>query len=153
MFEEKRNLSALEYLKVLEDEWWVCNLRKKIYPSKKDKDYYNNSANLKKSRIIEISERNDLPHIFNNKDMMKDLNRKFSSKGGYPTFPKQNENDIRNYFMKNSDVRCFLGFNDEEKPIIKIGKIIDFDINKNIVTVVLEKENQELLCNCVTRIF
>lgn len=150
---EKRNLSALEYLKVLEVEWWINNLRRKIYPGKKDKTYYNTASSLKKSRIIEISERNELPHIFNTPELMKELNKRFSLNGGCPVFDKRTETDIRNYFIKTSEVRCFFGFDNDKKSIIKIGKIIDFDYEKGIVVVEIEGKTANLLMEYVTRIF
>jgi len=156
MYEAKRNLSALEYLKVLEIEWWICNLRRKIYPSRQEKAHYNKVASLKKCRIIEMSERNELPHIFNDdNDLMKQLNKHFSQNGGCPVFEGKTPEDVLYYYSKNSDVRCFLGnLPNSLKSIIKIGKIISFDETNELVLVKLDNGNEENLSFlCVTRIF
>lgn len=149
-----RNLSALEYIKVLEVEWWVCNLRRKIYPTKNDKSHFGKVSLLKRNRIIEISERNEIPHIFSDSEMMKELNKRFSAKGGCPDFPGRNEDDIEFYFYQNNEVRCFYGFDKEGKSIIKLGKIRSFDIESSLVEVEFEKKNTDNLdMTMVTRIF
>ena len=149
-----RDLSTLEYVRVLEEEWWVNNLRRKIYPGFKDKKRFSRISSLKKARIIEISERNELPHIFNDNDMMRELNKRYSVNGGCPVFPDRNEEDVINYYNINSDVRCFYGFNEDNKPIIKIGKIVGFDQLGGTVEVNTDNSNLEHLpIKDVTRIF
>lgn len=151
---KSRNLSILEYIRVLEIEWWVCNFRRKIYPNPKDKQHFTKVSHLKRLRIIEMSERNELPHIFDDNEMMKNLNKSLSSKGGCPDFPDKNEVDVYFYYLKDSEIRAFYGFDGIGKPIIKIGKIVSFDIVCNKVEISLESGDCEILAiEHVTRIF
>jgi hypothetical protein len=156
-----RNLSPAEYLHQLEIEWWICNFRRKIYPS----DFFNSRsmvrknfgkiASLKRSRLIEISERNDLPTIFSDNKLMKQLNQKFNEGGGgCPIFEGITNEDIKNYYSDNADVRCFYGFDENKKPIVKIGKIKSCDLEQKIVEVILDNNVIESIeFNSVSRIF
>ncbi len=150
---KSRNLSTLEYIKVLEVEWWINSLKRKIYPSKVDKGYYTRVTMFKKSRIIDMSDRNQIPHIFNDNDKMKELNKRLSPVGGCPEFEGRTDLDLINYYLPNSDVRCFYGF-ENRKPLIKVGKIISFDIKIHQVEVQVENEQAKFLTtSSVTRIF
>jgi hypothetical protein len=147
------NKSTLEYLQVLVDEWWINNLRRKITPSSKDKKYFNKVCALKKARIIEICDRNEMPSIFSDKELMKSLNKKFNGKGGMPIFTGATETDEENYYAVDKEVRCFYGFEDD-KPIIKTGLIKFFDKDNGKVLVKFNDVDDELLLKKnVSRIF
>jgi hypothetical protein len=150
---KKQNLSTLQYLDKLNIEWWVNNFRKKIYPKIKDKEYYKRVCELKKNRIIEISQRNNIDCIFDNEEKMRLLNNKFKVDGGIPLFEGLNNLDLVNYYYPNSDCRVFLG-NSEGKPIFFIGKIKSFLKDLNSVEVLLEGDSdpKTFLINKVARI-
>jgi hypothetical protein len=150
---KKQNLSTLQYLDKLNIEWWVNNFRKKIYPKIKDKEYYKRVCELKKNRIIEISQRNNIDCIFDNEEKMRLLNNKFKVDGGIPLFEGLNNLDLVNYYYPNSDCRVFLG-NSEGKPIFLLGKIKNFFKDLNSVEVLLEGDSdpKTFLINKVARI-
>lgn len=149
-----RDLSILEYLEVLQREWWVCNLRRKIYPDLKSKNNFNRIANLKRDRIKEIAERNDIPSIFSSREEMKKLNKEFMREGGFPIFPGLTEEDICNYYLPQNDARIFLGFGENKQPIVKIGKIVSFDqVNRKVTVTFEDSEIVEFPITKVSRIF
>jgi hypothetical protein len=149
-----RKFTVLEYLEILKDEWWINNLRRKIYPDPIDKRHYSVVSNLKKSRIIKISNRYGIGNIFEDPEMMKALNKKFTNKGGgLPMFDGITSTDIENYYAPESIVRCFFGF-EKRVPIIKMGKVIKFDIFSQNVQVRFEDLTENTLHQAkVTRIF
>lgn len=149
-----RNLSPIDYIKVLEVEWWICNLRRKIYPSITDKNFYNRVANLKRDRIKSMSERNEIESIFTDKEKMRALNKKFMKEGGIPIFEGMTESDLINYYSPNNDVRCFLGFGEDHKEIVMIGKILNFDKISRKVEVIFDKNETKIFeITKVSRIF
>lgn len=149
-----RNQSPLEYLESLKQEWWVANLRRKIYPLTADKRHYSKVANLKKARIIEIYERNELPVVFDSPAEMKELNKQFAQKGGMPVFAGQTDTDRFNYYYPDSDVRCFYGFDAQQKPVIKLGKVHLYQPTTKKVQVAFQNGEMETLeIQQVSRIF
>jgi hypothetical protein len=59
-----RDLSYYEYYTQLQLEYMVAELRKKIYPTQKDKAYYQKVMDGKRKIIEDISLRNSLKSIF-----------------------------------------------------------------------------------------
>lgn len=133
---KSRNLSPIEYLHHLSKEWWINDFRSKIYPKIKDKEYYKKVRELKKQRIIEISNRNDIPCIFDNKQMMNELVNSFIVRGGFPIFDGLKNDDLINYYLPNNDCRIYMG-----GKVVLLGKIKGFDIKTNQVLVQLQGEN------------
>ena len=140
---KSRDLSTLEYLRQLNQEWWICNLRRKIYPRREDKAYYNRVANLKRDRIKEICERNEIESIFDNKTQMRELNKFFMRAGGMPIFDEMTELDVTNYYLPDNDCRVFFGMEETNKPKIQLGKIKELDYNAGIVVVTFETPNPQ----------
>ena len=60
-----RHLSILNYFEQLQREYVVTYLRSKIYTKEENRKYYEDILVYKKSKIIDIGKRNDLPTIFN----------------------------------------------------------------------------------------
>lgn len=151
---KSRNLSPVEYLKQLEVEWWVNNLRRKICPIVNEKKYYRKVSLLKKDRIIELCSTHDLPNIFSDEKLMKELNKRFmSSKGGCPMFEGITTEDKVYYYYPGSAVRCFYGFK-AGKAVIKEGKIENVDFSLQTVFIIFPCGNVEgLEFNRVSRIF
>jgi hypothetical protein len=143
--EKSRDLTTLEYLKILQHEWWICNLRRKIYPTMSDKRYFDKVANLKRDRIKEIADLNQIPCIFSDHQMMRELNKSFMKFGGMPVFDGIKEIDIINYYLPGNDVRCFYGFDVDNKPKIKIGKIKSFNLQIKHVEVLFDDKSIEHL--------
>lgn len=129
-----RNLSPIEYLRQLEVEWWICNLRRKIYPEKKLKNYYDRVANNKRDRIKEICVRNSIPSIFDDRNLMQELNHRFTITGGMPRFSGQTETDIINYYYPGVEVRCIVPGLTQNTDII-YARTLEIDLKTSTVKV------------------
>lgn len=149
----KENLSTLQYLEKLNTEWWINNFRRKIYPKIKDKEYYKRVCDLKKNRIIEISERNSITNMFEDTVKMEAINARFKVEGGIPLFEGLTNLDLINYYLPGNDCRVHLG-NAGGKPIIFFGKIKNFYKESNSVQVLIEGDltSKTFLINKVSRI-
>ena len=143
MKKKSRNLSVLEYYEVLQKEYIVAELRRKIYPNRKDKDYYENVMDGKRKKIEDIAHRNNLPSIFSDVDIKK---RYYSLVYGdsFPNFTYRSdversnlyENDLQNYYMPGEDftVRTDGGKN-------KIATLISVDLEKSMAKVKMRYEH------------
>lgn len=162
-----RDLSMFEYLHVLQIEFVVAELRKKIYPSKKDKNYYSRVMIFKKEKIEDIATRNKLPTIFDDEAMKEKVYLEvYNREGGFPNFhykdngktnPKtgrkeideQMENDFYNYYLSDTEIKVIM-----EDNQIAIGTIKDVDEENDICRVKLRHDNEIKIVtlNRVTRI-
>lgn len=132
-----RDLSPFEYFSMLQLEFIVADLRSKIYPKLKDKDFWKKTREGKKQRIEDIAERNHLPSIFSDEDLRKDMDAKVYRPAGFPNFIyrdeehclKQEPYDYIYYYLQGSDVR--FDFMDE----IKTGIIVSYNNYEKKVTI------------------
>lgn len=121
-----KDQSIFEFYETLQREYIVCELRKKIYPRDKDKRYFERTSRFKKSKIEDISQRNQLPSIFNSDQVRNEINQSIFGDLGLPKFSYRNE-DERNeleckdkyyYYRSGVEVRVIL-----EDGSLKIGII------------------------------
>lgn len=125
-----RNLSYLKYFEQLQLEYIIVELRKKIYPSLKDKQYYERVMKGKKDIIEDLTIRNSLKSIFNDKEKRIEKYRQIYNKVGYPNFIYKDERDRemfeikdkKNYYMSGSDFKITIG----EKEKFGILKTVSF---------------------------
>jgi hypothetical protein len=125
-----RNLSYLKYFEQLQLEYIIVELRKKIYPSLKDKQYYERVMRGKKDIIEDLAIRNSLKSIFNDKEKRIEKYRQIYNKIGYPNFIYKDERDKemfeikdkKNYYMTDSDFKITIG----EKEKFGILKTVSF---------------------------
>lgn len=143
---KNRNISLIEYFELLQKEYIFAEIRKKIYPKKNDREYYQKVLDSKKTKILDISERNNIPSIFSYPDAKDRLVKKLIPAFGFPDFISKEENrqyyeisDKKHYYRVDSDFKFIY---DSE---IKLGKLktfngvicsiesegIVFDISKN----------------------
>lgn len=149
-----RDISIYELFEILQKEYIVCILRKKIYPFHKHKKYWGFVAEKKKEKILNIAERNNLPNIFSSSDIMNSLSNYIYGKGGFPNFIyrddehklKQERWDFINYFKINSEVKINI------EGVILIGKIIRFNYETKKISVGVKDNTYRLSCSEVTRI-
>ena len=142
--ENKKNLSAFQYLERLQQEFIVAELRHKIYTYEKDKKYWSKVMKGKESIINQISKRNLLPNIFNNEELKNKIYSTIVTEFGLPHFvykdSKQYEDlvkiDIQLYYRKGSEVRYKSPNNTTELGIIK-----SFNLQAKLVEV--EPMNQK----------
>lgn len=126
-----RNISIVEYLEVLQNEYIFNEIRKKIYPKKQDRDYYQKVLDSKKEKILDISERNRIPCIFTTPDIKDKLMKRLIPMFGFPNFTSKESNrryyevyDQRNYYRRESNFKFIIDTD------IKIGilKNVENDI-------------------------
>lgn len=137
-----RHLTMTAYFEQLQLEYIVAELRKKIYPKIKDKNYYQRVAEQKRNNIEDIASRNKIPSIFNDNNTKDLFYNKVYNEWGPPAFlykddahKMEYENwDLINYYLKDNDVKFRLEGQDQ----IFLGKIINFDLKNKEITI---KEN------------
>lgn len=158
--EKSRNLGIYEFYKILQLEAIVAELRAKIYPRIKDKNFWRKVYENKKKTVFDISERNKvngipLPSIFTDGDQYEAYKKEIFGDGGYPKFiykdkdqeQQQGFYDCINYYAKGSNVAC------KYLDDIKIGTVKYYQPYSKNVTVILENgETVELEIKSVTRI-
>lgn len=152
--EKTRDLTVFEFFEQLQLEYIVLELRRKIYPSLTDKDYYHRVMEQKKEKIQDIGSKNYLPSIFTDKNIK---NHKYSQvyvPFGMPNFFYKDENhkqkyavlDKKYYYLPESEVRFSI---DGE---IRIGKINSVDFIKNNANIISEKEMYIVNLDHISRI-
>lgn len=157
--EKSRHLPIYEFFKILQLEAIIADLRSKIYPRTKDKDFWKKVYENKKNTVLDIASRNKvnnlpLPSIFTDDEIMDEYKQEIFGDGGFPKFIykdeeqeyKQGHFDFINYYARKSDVAC--------KYIneIKIGKVKYYQPNSKFVSVIINDQEYELSINDVTRI-
>lgn len=101
-----------DYLAALQEEYVIAELRKKIYPNIKDRNYYSRVMDAKRKKIENISDRNSLPSIFSDTRILGVYQDKVYT-WGIPFFKYRNEDhrneswkfDMANYYSKGADIR------------------------------------------------
>jgi hypothetical protein len=132
--DKTRNLSLYDYLEALQKEYINAELRKKVYPITKDKEFYKRTMLHKEEKINDIAKRNGLPTIFVDQSEHERLYALIYGESGLPKFIYRNEGDIEefrkwdviNYFAEGSEVKVIT---DEE---IKVGIISNNQEVRNI---------------------
>lgn len=76
--ETARNISTLEYFKILQMEYILYEVRSKIYPFGKDREKFRNIMEYKKTKINDISDKNEIGSIFTNVAKKLDFLQKFN---------------------------------------------------------------------------
>lgn len=144
---KSRDLSIVEYFEASQREYIVAELRKKIYPKRSDKTYYHKVMEGKREKILDISDRNDLPCIFNDQDSKKQMYQEVYGAGGLPNFIYRNDKDREEY--ERYDLEYYYHFEKDvkvkgEDGSIILGKINDVNFDERIVFVRLRKSEKTL---------
>lgn len=150
----KRHLSIWELFEILQIEYIVCELRANIYPLLKHKQYWRDTAEKKKEKIKDISNRNNLPTIFDDKKIRETFNKKVYNIEGFPNFYYPDEKkkeqqaywDFVNYYAIGEMVRF------EHEKELKTSKITFFDKDSRMVEVEVGSKVILLPFSKVTRI-
>lgn len=149
-----RDLTIYKYFETLQLEYIVTELRKKIYPSLSDQDYYQRVMDQKKEKIEDIASRNNLLSIFNDKKTKKFNYSQIYNAYGLPNFLYKDEEhrkkfeqlDKKYYYFPKSEVRITV----DGEP--KIGKIESVDFLKNKAIVIVDEENYDVSLDHIARI-
>jgi hypothetical protein len=150
---KSRDLPVLELLARLEVEYVVWELRRKIYPERRMKDYYEKGMAMKKERILDISLRNNISNIFVDEKRKQRAYFEVYGDKGFPNFHYKDEclkdmleaKDIANYYCIGSDIRI--------EGLKDFGKIfsVDFD-KKEIIVIFNNNSKQKFNIDKITRI-
>lgn len=137
MKEKSRNLPIVQFLDKLQEEYIVAEIRSKIYPKPKDKEYWKSRVMpIKREKIIDIAEKNHLPHIFTNKDLYRNFWHMIIGEGGLPNFSYKDEvqrleledKDKLNYFRIGTDIRVVDA--DWSTPLIGTIRSVDWELDQ-----------------------
>lgn len=149
MTKKSRDLSIIEYFERLQLEYIVAELRRKIYPKKRDKEYYERVMEGKKDKIEDISVRNQLDSIFTDKEI---LSRYYSQvyREGLPDFTYRSEKerkmleekDIENYYCIGESFKVKISENE-----YKIGELRSVDRKSKIAKVKLRYQEEIITCS------
>lgn len=141
-----RNLSIFQYLDILQVEFIVAEFRKKIYHSVKSKSYYQEVMNFKKEKIEDISMKNGLPTIFNDKKVREEKYKSiYGNSFGFPNIPYREDVDPKAEELRSSDRYYYYSQGSEVKvkyiEEVVIGTIEEVDfITEKIKIKLLDKE-------------
>ncbi len=141
-----RDLSQIDYLDILQQEYFLNMLKSKIYLKFNDRLYYKKVMSYKKEKILNLSEKNFLPNIFSDESLFKKYRANIFPKQGLPNV-RLNRKEIDQYYSTGSDVRI-----DTEEAIL-IGKIQSFDGSYVRVKLKGEDSIRPFSFKVVTRIF
>jgi hypothetical protein len=127
--QKDRDISILEYFNVLQQEYLYFELKTKIYPSAKDKEYFRRVMHFKKSKIEDIAEKNSLDSIFISDEMMEEARSYFYNEHGVPN--RLGKRDWYFYHKVGTD------FSYEGKGV----RLQKYDKEKNWAEVINDKED------------
>lgn len=122
-----RKLTPYEYYERIQVEYLCAVLRSKIYKSSEDRGFWSRVAEGKRVKIDNISEKNNLPSIFTDTDMLSEFENRLYRKDTYPLFVYRDEThrleqepfDLVYYYHKGSEIRYLW------EGEVKIGTILN----------------------------
>jgi len=146
-----RELSYIAYLKQLQLEYIVAELRSCVYNSTSDKKYYRRVMSWKKKKIKDLEIRNSLPCIFTEPNkfyykegLRKQLYGQIYNEYGLPNFIYRDQKskeqfeiqDITYYYSIGHKVQVII-----DSDVIREGRIIGLKIDEKLVAVNLLSNN------------
>jgi len=96
-----RNLPIAEYLRQLQLEYLMYQLRIKIYANSEEKKKFKEILEFKKEKILDICNNNNLFNIFDNEDVLTEIESEFYNEFGIPN--QMTKKDKYFYFKIDSD--------------------------------------------------
>jgi hypothetical protein len=123
---KSRSLTVYQFFQMLQVEWLVADLRSRIYPKAKDKEYWNKVKEGKKKKIEGIADKNHLPTIFTDEEMKRIFELKIYNDKGIANFHYKDEAqreaqeplDLTYYYSKGTEVRFDI-FGEQKIGIVK----------------------------------
>ena len=137
-------LSRLEYLDVLQTEYVVAELRKKIYPKKKDRDYLLRVLEGKKDKIQNICMKDGLPSLFTNDLVRLSFYKSVYGDIGYPDFHYKDADNKEEFYERDFHYYYWSGtdFKVNETGEIKVGKLSSIDRDNSIVHIKIKGDSE-----------
>lgn len=153
---KSRNLTVVELFEILQREYIVCELRAKIYPLDKHKDYWKDLMEKKKIKIIDIAKKNALFSIFDDKRIKMDYDKKIMPDLGFPNFIYKDDAqrllqekwDIHNYYLPQTTVTVY----DTISSKFSKGTIESVDLVRRKIKVEINSVSKEYELETVTRV-
>ena len=147
--QKTRNLSTFDYLEVLQTEYVVAQLRKKIYPHVKDKNFYKRTMEHKQTKIEDIDSRNSLPTIFNDTKVKEAIYARVFLPQGLPNFHYKDEavraeleaKDIANYYSPEAEVKVV-----QRDGNLRFGTLSHANVAADMAYVMYRDEKQPDVC-------
>ena len=110
---KSRYLTPFQYFETIQLEYICADLRSKIYIKKQDRDFWKKVSEGKRVTIEKISDRNHLPNIFTDSDLLSSLERRIYRDETYPIFIYKDEEqklsqeylDLLYYYYEGVEVR------------------------------------------------
>lgn len=146
----ENSISLVEFFEVVQKEYIVAELRSRIFPSEKDKNFWRKVMKDKEKKILDISDRNSLPNIIEDRETRKDFYKRVCGEYGYPNFiykddeqrlgsgfhPGLEELDFTYYYNLNAEVKM------GDNKLFKIGRIVE--VLQDGIKIYFEEEEKEL---------
>lgn len=144
-----RHLSTYKYLQVLQLEYIVAELRRKVYVKSKDKAFYKRVLEGKEQKIKDICLRNSLPSLFTNDEEKANCYAEVYKPFGYPEFYYKNDEQVQEfkakdfyyYYYKGSDFRV----NDDGET--RVGTLSSVDEENQVAYIKLKGEEFDKPCS------
>lgn len=153
---QSQKLSATQLFEILQEEYIVCELRFKIYPHEKHREYWMDLMEKKKEKIIDIAQKKSLLSIFDDKRIKAEFEKRIIPEIGFPKFIYKNDAqrllqekwDIHNYFLRDTKVKVY--FEGE----MQTGVIQIVDLSNRKISIFLDKNKKvkEFAIELITRI-
>ena len=149
---KSRDQKFFEYFIILQKEYIVAELRKKIYPDLSGKSKSEEIMEGKKKKIFDIAFKNQIKTIF--PDMKVGVTSLYDEElriklyqeiygNSFPNFIYRDEH--QKSLLAEKDKKCYYSIGSEFKSGDLIGILIEVDLEKEICTIQLE--DSKCLCN------
>jgi len=133
-----RELSKADFLDILQKEYFVNEIKYKIYNHKLDRNHYKKVMGYKQEKIENISKvLGGVSTIFNDDETHEQYRSEVYPKMGLPNFDLS-PLDYEKYYAEDTDV--IVNIEDEKR---KIGKLLSVNFDKNIGVVKLRGSADE----------
>lgn len=142
-----RHLSQIDYLDILQWEYFVNMFKSKIYTKLNDRNFYKKVMSHKKDKILDLSRKNYLPNVFDDKELFEKYRALIFPKQGITSSMKLTDEEIAYYYSKDSDVRI------NQDDSVLLGKISSSEGSHVKVKIRGTDEIKPFLKTAVTRIF
>lgn len=143
-----RHQSKIDFLESLQIEYFVNDIKSKIYPKQNDRNYYKRVKGHKEEKILNLAfNMGGVVNIFDDETEFERFKSKTYPKDNLPQF-ELTEIEKDYYYSENSEIKV----NIDNK--YKIGILISKNFEKNIAIVKLRGEANErtVSLNFVSRI-
>lgn len=128
---KSRHINILEYLDILQIEYYQAEFRRSIHHSPKNKAFWKKVMDGKREKIIDISKRSELDNIFGSDlEATEYRNRVFPSTKSIGFKFELSEDEIKLYYTINSPVKV-----EVEPGKFITGKIVEVYFDNSLASI------------------